>query len=138
QPGGSVTRSPDSQLFELRTGRRGPTTPPGRGQTLRHPPGFGRISFVTARSSDSCSFLFLPRDGGCMTEGSRALERYVKSEPYPWPYNGELRAEYTADGGFVMRRGLLWVWGVVELIGVAVLLLLRASAVALMRCVRGV
>jgi hypothetical protein len=24
---GSVTRSPDSQLFELRTGRRGPTPP---------------------------------------------------------------------------------------------------------------
>jgi len=29
QPGGSVTRSPESQLFELRAGRGGPTPPPG-------------------------------------------------------------------------------------------------------------
>src|SRR5207245_1078186 len=35
---GSVTRSPESQLFELRTGRGGPTTPPRRSRTLRHPP----------------------------------------------------------------------------------------------------
>jgi len=31
-----------------------------------------------------------------MTNGSRVTERYVKSEPYPWPYNGDLRAENTA------------------------------------------
>jgi len=36
RPGGSVTRSPVSQLFELRAGRGGPTPPPGR--ALRHPP----------------------------------------------------------------------------------------------------
>jgi len=42
QPGGSVTRSPESQLFELRAGRGGPTPPPGWGRTPRHPPGVGR------------------------------------------------------------------------------------------------
>src|SRR5258705_2663584 len=52
-----------------------------------------------------------------MTDASPALERYVKSDPYPWPYNGDLRAENTAvvvidmqpdfggTGGYVDGRG---------------------------------
>jgi len=37
-PGGSVTRSPDSQRCALRAGRRGPTPPPGGAVPCATPP----------------------------------------------------------------------------------------------------
>src|SRR5437667_3650100 len=52
-----------------------------------------------------------------MTDGGNATGRYVKADPYPWPYNGDLRPENTAlvvidmkadfcgIGGSVVRMG---------------------------------
>jgi len=46
-PAGSVTRSPESQLFELRTGRGGPTPPPGwAGPCATRPASAGGRSWI--------------------------------------------------------------------------------------------
>src|SRR5206468_3832465 len=52
-----------------------------------------------------------------MTDEGRTVERYVKAEPYPWPYDGDLRPQNTAvvvidmqtdfcgPGGYVDKMG---------------------------------
>jgi nicotinamidase-related amidase len=52
-----------------------------------------------------------------MTNGSRVTERYVKSEPYPWPYNGDLRAGNTAVVVIDMQTDFCGIGGYVDRMG---------------------
>ena len=52
-----------------------------------------------------------------MTNGSRVTERYVKAEPYPWPYNGDLRAENTAVVVIDMQTDFCGIGGYVDRMG---------------------
>jgi len=52
-----------------------------------------------------------------MTNGSRVIERYVKAEPYPWPYNGDLRAENTAVVVIDMQTDFCGIGGYVDRMG---------------------
>jgi biuret amidohydrolase len=52
-----------------------------------------------------------------MTNGSRVTERYVKSEPYPWPYNGDLRPENTAVVVIDMQTDFCGIGGYVDRMG---------------------
>jgi biuret amidohydrolase len=52
-----------------------------------------------------------------MTSGSRGTERYVKAEPYPWPYNGDLRAENTAVVVIDMQTDFCGIGGYVDRMG---------------------
>jgi nicotinamidase-related amidase len=48
---------------------------------------------------------------------SSAIERYVKSEPYPWPYNGDLRPENTAVVVIDMQTDFCGIGGYVDRMG---------------------
>ncbi|HZO43103.1 MAG TPA: isochorismatase family cysteine hydrolase [Methylomirabilota bacterium] len=48
---------------------------------------------------------------------SSATERYVKSEPYPWPYNGDLRPENTAVVVIDMQTDFCGIGGYVDRMG---------------------
>ncbi|HKQ67308.1 MAG TPA: isochorismatase family cysteine hydrolase [Methylomirabilota bacterium] len=48
---------------------------------------------------------------------SSATERYVKSEPYPWPYNGDLRPENTAIVVIDMQTDFCGIGGYVDRMG---------------------
>jgi nicotinamidase-related amidase len=48
---------------------------------------------------------------------SSAIERYVKSEPYPWPYNGDLRAANTAVVVIDMQTDFCGIGGYVDRMG---------------------
>src|SRR5262245_34453145 len=50
-------------------------------------------------------------------DGSRVVERYVKSEPYPWPYNGDLRPENTAVVVIDMQTDFCGIGGYVDRMG---------------------
>src|SRR5438128_12361659 len=52
-----------------------------------------------------------------MTDASRAVERHVKAEPYPWPYNGDLRAENTALVVIDMQTDFCGIGGYVDRMG---------------------
>src|SRR6202048_909896 len=44
-------------------------------------------------------------------------ERYVKSDPYPWPYNGDLRPENTALVVIDMQTDFCGKGGYIDLLG---------------------
>ncbi len=48
---------------------------------------------------------------------SNAAERYVTAEPYPWPYNGDLRPENTALIVIDMQTDFCGVGGYVDKMG---------------------
>jgi biuret amidohydrolase len=48
---------------------------------------------------------------------SRVSERYVKAEPYPWPYNGDLRSENTAVVVIDMQTDFCGIGGYVDRMG---------------------
>ena len=48
---------------------------------------------------------------------STGVERYVKSEPYPWPYNGDLRHENTAVVVIDMQTDFCGIGGYVDRMG---------------------
>src|SRR6266436_4528382 len=52
-----------------------------------------------------------------MTDGGNAIERYVKSDPYPWPYNGDLRAANTALIVIDMQTDFCGKGGYIDLLG---------------------
>src|SRR5437867_8997703 len=52
-----------------------------------------------------------------MTDEGRTVERYVKAEPYPWPYNGDLRPENTALVVIDMQTDFCGIGGYVDRMG---------------------
>jgi biuret amidohydrolase len=52
-----------------------------------------------------------------MSDAARTVGRYVKAEPYPWPYNGDLRAENTAVVGIDMQTDFCGIGGYVDRMG---------------------
>ena len=52
-----------------------------------------------------------------MSDGARVVERYVRSEPYPWPYNGDLRPENTAVVVIDMQTDFCGIGGYVDRMG---------------------
>jgi len=52
-----------------------------------------------------------------MPDASRVRERYVKADPYPWPYNGDLRPENTAIVVIDMQTDFCGIGGYVDRMG---------------------
>jgi nicotinamidase-related amidase len=52
-----------------------------------------------------------------MTDVSASVERYVKADPYPWPYNGDLRPQNTAVVVIDMQTDFCGIGGYVDRMG---------------------
>jgi biuret amidohydrolase len=52
-----------------------------------------------------------------MSDRAGVTGRYVKSEPYPWPYDGDLRAENTAVVVIDMQTDFCGIGGYVDRMG---------------------
>ena len=52
-----------------------------------------------------------------MTDAARAIRRYVKADPYPWPYDGDLRPENTALVVIDMQTDFCGIGGYVDRMG---------------------